>query len=767
MSATSPPITALGRPGSAAQATATERPLLRVGAFAGLALFGALRWGSLMSPAPTGRLVGLVAIATAIVVIGPWLSERSRAGAVAVTVAAGLAMLLVCGLHWEWLRHARIAVAARAIGNGIDRLPSVLLPYHGTNPWVPMVYLLGAALLLFDAALMLAFAARPIAQRRASQSEGPVARDTPGAAGDLRRAVAALPLIALAAVPLTLIPAKFQYAEGAVLFALLAVLVWGERLPRRGAGTAAFVCGVACVVAMVAAPWLDAHTPWIQYQTLASNIGLESQETFDWSQTYGPLDWPRDGRTVLEVSTPRPDYWTAAALDSFDGRAWTRSEPPPVQPGPDGISAQSRAKFTFSVSVTVGAMNTPYIIGPGDLEPPTRTGVNTTGDGPGRWLADTPLGPGDTYTVRGYAPHPTAAQLQAAGTAYPQSIVPQYLQLTLPVNPRVPGTQPIVWSDPFGSPAPVLYQSDFGETQGYELLNASPYARAFALARRLRAAATTPYQYVLSVMHLLAHGFTYDEHPPVRPYPLESFLFTDKRGYCQQFSGAMAMLLRLGGVPARVAAGFTSGQYDANLHRYVVTDYDAHAWVEAFFPNYGWVRFDPTPASADPAQQHSALGAISPGGTSTEPQATKSATPHGLGVPGESAAQHAHGAGHGGSGPLLAIFGLLAGLGLAGLAFATRPVPHQTPEQMLAELERAFRRSGRELAPQLTLAELERRMVNDPGAVGYVQAITRARFGTGGARPSAAERRALRNALASGLGLSGRLRALWALPPRW
>ena len=60
----------------------------------------------------------------------------------------------------------------------------------------------------------------------------------------------------------------------------------------------------------------------------------------------------------------------------------------------------------------------------------------------------------------------------------------------------------------------------------------------------------------------------------------------------------MALLLRMGGIPARVAVGFTTGTYDTATHQYVVSDIDAHAWVEAWFPHYGWVRFDPTPAAA-------------------------------------------------------------------------------------------------------------------------------------------------------------------------
>ena len=91
-------------------------------------------------------------------------------------------------------------------------------------------------------------------------------------------------------------------------------------------------------------------------------------------------------------------------------------------------------------------------------------------------------------------------------------------------------------------------------------------------------------------------GPRYDENPPQRPYPLASFLFDTKSGYCQQFSGVMALMLRMGGVPARVASGFSPGTYNSERKDYVVRDTDAHSWVEAYFPPYGWVTFDPTPA---------------------------------------------------------------------------------------------------------------------------------------------------------------------------
>lgn len=90
-------------------------------------------------------------------------------------------------------------------------------------------------------------------------------------------------------------------------------------------------------------------------------------------------------------------------------------------------------------------------------------------------------------------------------------------------------------------------------------------------------------------------GFRYSEHPPRArgEPPLIQFVTSTRAGYCQHFAGAMALMARLLGIPSRVAVGFTSGRLEAGS--WTITDHDAHAWVEVWFPGYGWVPFDPTP----------------------------------------------------------------------------------------------------------------------------------------------------------------------------
>jgi hypothetical protein len=182
-----------------------------------------------------------------------------------------------------------------------------------------------------------------------------------------------------------------------------------------------------------------------------------------------------------------------------------------------------------------------------------------------------------------------------------------------------------------------------------------------------------------------------------------------------------------------------------------------------WFPHYGWVRFDPTPA-ADPAlggkvpiTSSNTLGAAVevPQGTTTPSRTTRAAVRH-----------SAHAAG--GASPLL-----LAGLASAVLIVAAllvlvwRAGRPRGIDQLVTELERAMARTGHPVIDGMTLAGLERRVRGRAEAEEYIRALRLARFADEGPLPTLRQRRALRAELRSGLGLTGTVRALWALPPRW
>jgi hypothetical protein len=124
--------------------------------------------------------------------------------------------------------------------------------------------------------------------------------------------------------------------------------------------------------------------------------------------------------------------------------------------------------------------------------------------------------------------------------------------------------------------------------------------RVAQLAAQVTAGSRTAFEATVALNRWFTaprNGFRYDLRtaPGNSGDDLVDFLFTGRRGYCEQFASAMAIMLRTLHVPARVAVGFTPGSVTGDS-RLITTD-DAHAWVEAWFPGAGWLPFDATPLS--------------------------------------------------------------------------------------------------------------------------------------------------------------------------
>ena len=113
------------------------------------------------------------------------------------------------------------------------------------------------------------------------------------------------------------------------------------------------------------------------------------------------------------------------------------------------------------------------------------------------------------------------------------------------------------------------------------------------------------------------------------------------------------------------------------------------------------------------------------------------------------------------------VCGAIALLALLGLTARRRRLGPPTSDELLDELERALQRSGRPVSGGVTLVTLETRFRASPDAAAYVRALRLSRFAGARQLPTREQRRALRAQLGAGLGVLGRLRALWALPPRW
>jgi hypothetical protein len=196
----------------------------------------------------------------------------------------------------------------------------------------------------------------------------------------------------------------------------------------------------------------------------------------------------------------------------------------------------------------------------------------------------------------------------------------------------------------------------------------------------------------------------------------------------------------------------------------VVRDVDAHSWVEAYFPHYGWITFDPTPAIA-PAR---AQDPFDPSAAGRPGPAADGALGDRLSDP--KAGGRTISAPDNASFPVLPVLAIVIGVGLAiALALlATGRLRRRRPrpaDPRLVELVRALHRSGRPPENGLTLHRLERAFAAEPDAVAYVRALREARYGFGDRPPTRAQRRGLRRMLAAGWEYTGGVRALWALPP--
>jgi hypothetical protein len=395
---------------------------------------------------------------------------------------------------------------------------------------------------------------------------------------------AALALLVGAGWPATLLGPSQAIAMGAaILVAGLAVLAvaGSPRVPALAAPVAAVLALAAVAVGTATAAHGAVH--WQAWNPVRGSA--RDTVSFVWDAQYRGLHWPRKRTVVLDVeSHARPGYLRAAVLDDFAGDRWVTGAPRAAD-ALEPSAALNPANETKQL-VTVEGLSDIHLVG-GSI--PIRFASSVPIDEPERGLAVAPAGlaRGASYTVWSYAPGPTQEALSRVGPDYPKALLADGM-LGVGDGIQVP---------PFGAAnreAELL--TSLGHT--LDLLGYLPLAR---LAERVTRGARTPYAAVadLERWFLVDGGFSYSNRPRVVGPPLVGFATRTRSGYCQFFAGAMALMLRYLGIPARVAVGFAAPRYDRASRTWVVTDHDAHAWVEVWFHGYGWLPFDPTPAAPD------------------------------------------------------------------------------------------------------------------------------------------------------------------------
>jgi transglutaminase-like putative cysteine protease len=757
---------ALGPTGRTVHAPAgtVARPwLARLSAFAALGLFAGLHWGALIEPGRGGTmllsLLCALAGAGALLAVPDRATDWQRRAMIAVVCLALLVLALLCaGVPLRMLGPHGVDELVDGMGEGIGTTPGITVPYRGVDEWVRIAILSGGTALLALAAVLAFW------PRRGGGLGSPLP--------------AAVALGALYAVPIIERGPDTPYFDGALFCILLAGLLWLERLRADQAGVGVVCVLLAAIVGALVGPHLDAPRPWFDYESFAEKLEPTKAEAFSWNHSYGPLHWPRDGREMLRVKAKHSAYWKATNLAEFDGVRWREGRASREQLS----DADINRRWLQTISVIDRGLRSQQFVGAGvvqDILPRSSRLALPQPDGT-FVTANKPLRPGDSYQALVYTPTPSDRQLRQAGTDYP-AYTQDFRELRVPttglrtptpdaVGAPPPGPSALVRFPAYGDDAPpgVVGPGRFGvQPIGDAVLAISPYARLWELTKSIRRTAGSPYDFAQKVRDRVQSGASYDESPPASGYPLASFLFDEKAGYCQQFSGVMALMLRMGGIPARVASGFSPGSYNSERKEYAVRDTDAHSWVEAYFPHLGWITFDPTPA-ASPAtsQQGDAIsGSGGAPGFSGLPAGLRSAgdRPFAAGDPGAKPAAETGG---GGWQLPLALGLTLLGLGLVGLVLRRRRrTPSVAVEPELVELQRALRRSGRHPAPDVTLSRLEGLLGGGEAVAAYLRAVRDRRFGRHAEAPTRSQRRALRRALGAGLGARGTLRAYWALPP--
>jgi transglutaminase-like putative cysteine protease len=686
-------------------------PLVARGvAFAALCGFGLLHWMVMTDPAEPGRAAAGLGVALAACAAARLWPPALGAVLLAALIAGGVAPADLWPTHWGHL--------ATSIGDGVGSVGAARIPYTGTDADLRLVIPLGGVLLAAVAGI-LAFRGH--------------------------RMWALCALVTLYAVPAIALDLQAEFLRGAVLAVLVILFLRLERTSQRELAAAAGLAAAAAVAALAAAPALDTRRPWFDYEEFAQQTASARAVTFSWDHDYAALPWPRDGREMLRVESPRRAYWKVDGLDLFDGERWaedpTRGAPAPLEAQNHAVTPENLARWTFPVAVSIRGLRSPTLalagmpqsVAMSDREPfPVASGIWTAGRGIHR---------ADSYRARVYVPSPTRAELETAvPTFYPDAVLQD---LTFEANTGPVGESIEVFVRQFKQ-RPFLVS--YGPQSAVRDLRASNVRRIYALSRRLLRDAATPYEYLQAVQRHLQGGFGYDETPPPAARTLDGFLFDAKSGFCQQYSGAMALLLRMGGVPARVATGFAPGSYDEDAKVYVVRDLDAHSWVEAWFEGIGWVDFDPTPPSAPPRSQALAAAVSASEGDIRDRGTTQIAD-----APFKSP-----------DSPWDEVALTALGFVAAGALVGAVALRRRRERIVLSELERALRSAGETCGPGTTLTALEARL---PAAAEYLRALRAERY-AGGTGPTAAHRRVLRRALTHGRGPLARGRTWLALRPR-
>ncbi len=402
-------------------------------------------------------------------------------------------------------------------------------------------------------------------------------------------AAAGLGLLVLFCVPVSTIVGGIGWIALAAPAVGMALLLWADQHERLGlgdrdgrrllgtGGAAALRIGTAALLAGLV---LGSVVPTLSEGSLATGLGggggsATGTALDPVAEMHGELTRERP-ENLLSVDTPsaEPGYLRSVVLDRYDADdGWTLSnlDGEISVADTDELSPVAADQARRPVSGTITVLNHDDRFLPVFTSPRSVRVLDGSSD---EWRYDRPTGTifgrrvstaGLSYWVSATQPRPPAELLAATAPLGPDSPVWERFTALPDLDPRV---------------------TDLVTELTGDLAAGQSYQRA----RRIQEYLTDR-----------SNGFVYSlaTEPGTSGDDLVDFLRL-RRGYCEQYAGTMAVLVRAAGVPARVALGYTPGTVQDDGTRLITTD-DAHAWVEVYFEGQGWVPFDPTPISEERA----------------------------------------------------------------------------------------------------------------------------------------------------------------------
>jgi len=271
-------------------------------------------------------------------------------------------------------------------------------------------------------------------------------------------------------------------------------------------------------------------------------------------------------QVVLRVRAQRPTFWLGETFDRWTGTSWvsTARHPQMLDAGPPfavpPLDEQAPAGPPDLQTFYVAVDGPNLLFHAPDARQVWFPASHVYADADGTLLSPVAMGAGTVYTVESDVAQATPEQLAGApGGPVPPALAPD---LALP----------------------------------------APYRDVAALAAAITRGQSTTYGKVEAIITWMASHIRYStDIPPLPPGAdaVEHFLFASRVGYCEQISTALAVMLRTEGIPTREAVGYVPGSYNPITDLYEVRASDAHAWVQVWFPGFGWQSFDPTATVPD------------------------------------------------------------------------------------------------------------------------------------------------------------------------